>query len=256
MHRQYTLPFLPFTQIELTCEWCSSTFLVSRRYGHRRYCSFAHYTVARRDQSERTLQARAWAKVDRNGPLPDRRPELGPCWLWTAARNGHGYGHLGLNGDVVAAHRVTWESVNGPIPDGLELDHLCRNRACVRPDHLEPVTSAENLRRGDQPSSIVARTGMPRCGHPLTPENTMMEGAKRRCRQCRRDGWRRRYVAHPRPALRGEEQPSARLTEADVREIRDLYAQGVGPTALGKTYGVTKENIRAIVKRRTWKHLL
>jgi hypothetical protein len=259
MPSQYTpgpLPFMPFLQVELTCEWCSDRFLVIKSRGHRRYCSFRCYTAARRDQSERTLHARAWAMVDRNGPLPERRPELGPCWLWTGARTSiDGYGHLGLNGDVVQAHRVTWESVNGPIPKGLELDHLCRTRSCVRPDHLEPVTTRENLRRGDSPAAIVVRTRICRRGHPMTPENTRRPPGGAGCKRCHADRYRARYVPKPRAPRLGEATANAKLTEDDVREIRELSAAGVPGAELGRTYGVTREAIYAVVKRRVWAHV-
>ena len=71
-----------------------------------------------------------------------------PCWLWIGGQNGHGYGQVNRDGRLWQAHRWYWEQEHGPVPEGLELDHLCRNRACVRPDHLEPVTRTENTRRG------------------------------------------------------------------------------------------------------------
>jgi hypothetical protein len=86
--------------------------------------------------------------TDKNGPIPAHRPELGPCWEWTSARTPSGYARVKRQGRDSQAHRVAYEVHVGPIPDGLELDHLCRNRGCVRPDHLEPVTHAENMRRG------------------------------------------------------------------------------------------------------------
>jgi len=75
-----------------------------------------------------------------------------PCWVWQRAKGSRdGYGRKGVGRRVLLAHRVYFERVRGPIPKGLQLDHLCRVRACVNPDHLEPVTSKTNVRRGSGP---------------------------------------------------------------------------------------------------------
>lgn len=74
--------------------------------------------------------------------------ESSGCWLWQLKKDKHGYGYKGINGKHLRAHRYIYERHKGKIPEGLQLDHLCRNHSCVNPDHLEPVTVAENNRRG------------------------------------------------------------------------------------------------------------
>ena len=114
------------------------------------------------------------------------------CWLWRGCLDPAGYGALGgrRRGRTTMrhyAHRLAYEHFVGPIPEGLELDHLCRTRSCCNPAHLEPVTHAENMRRG----ALAQRTHCP-SGHEYTPENTSVINyprgmQQRRCKRCARD---------------------------------------------------------------------
>jgi hypothetical protein len=111
------------------------------------------------------------------------------CWLWIAKCNNRGYGMFGLDRRMQTAHRVAYELWVGPIPDGLEIDHLCGVRHCVNPAHLEAVTHRENLLRGSGFAAInAAKTHCPR-GHEYTPENTYTNpnpNGGRICRTCKR----------------------------------------------------------------------
>jgi hypothetical protein len=87
-------------------------------------------------------------KIDFSGPVPAKHPELGPCWIWRGAKTGNGvYGRTGHEGKRVSPHHVLYELVQGPIPEGLEADHLCEVEACCHPAHIEPVTHTENQHR-------------------------------------------------------------------------------------------------------------
>ena len=107
------------------------------------------------------------------------------CWEWGGARNG-GYGSFWLNPVTVLAHKFAYEEQYGPVPDGLELDHLCRNRLCVRPTHLEAVTHRENVVRGVNPAATHAALTHCPSGHAYDEENTHVSGRGwRYCRPCR-----------------------------------------------------------------------
>lgn len=96
----------------------------------------------------RPLADRFWEKVDRDGPVPPHRPELGPCWIWTAGVGiSNGYGRINRGGDIGPeyTHRISWELNVGPIPDGMHVLHKCDVRRCVRPDHLFLGTNDDNV---------------------------------------------------------------------------------------------------------------
>lgn len=104
------------------------------------------------------------------------------CWLWAGKIGPRGYGYVGSNRR--AAHRVSFEEHVGPIAEGLVIDHLCRNKLCVNPAHLEPVTPKENTLRGSGPSAMnILKTHCPK-GHEYSAENTFLRSRGRDCRTC------------------------------------------------------------------------
>ncbi len=126
-----------------------------------------------------------WARVNKAGPVPPRCPERGPCWLWTGSVAKGGYGRFAFAGKYVAAHRFSYEEEKGPVAAGLDLDHLCHVRLCVRPSHLEPVTKAVNALRGTSAEERRMRTHCPQ-GHPYDEANTSVRRGRRNCKTCHR----------------------------------------------------------------------
>ena len=110
------------------------------------------------------------------------------CWLWLHYVNASGYGYWTklINGRRHLAHRVMYESRYGKIPTNLQLDHLCRNRRCVNPDHLEPVTARENILRGVGLAAKNAAKKICKRGHKLSGRNIYNCRGARHCRSCRR----------------------------------------------------------------------
>ena len=126
-----------------------------------------------------------------------RIPESG-CWLWGKSLTELGYGRIAVNGKAMKAHRVSFQALIGEIPEGKELDHLCRVRSCVNPDHLEPVTHRENVLRGAAPSYRKNRSHCPK-GHELTEQNRYTApslGNKYLCRACKNQRKRAWEAAH------------------------------------------------------------
>lgn len=117
----------------------------------------------------------------------------GRCWLWNGYTDEAGYGCARWSGKVVKVHRAVYEELVERVPDGLELDHLCRVRNCYNPAHLEPVIHAENVRRGDAGKFWAAKTACPK-GHPYSPSNTLINGRGFRvCLTCKRAARRAYY---------------------------------------------------------------
>lgn len=145
---------------------------------------------------------RFWAKVDKNGPAPTHRPDLGPCWLWQASKFKGGYGQQWWSDKNNYAHRVAWRLTHGAFPSAdLELDHLCRVRHCVNPSHLEPVSKMENVKRttfltAANPRNRLGERETCAKGHRYDENDNLRWAVKgqvryRTCRTCRNDVARR-----------------------------------------------------------------
>lgn len=154
----------------------------------------AHYNRARRTGEK-------WPRARRREPHAENPFPMSPmalarfmskvavvndCWVWTATKNHGGYGMFTLE-KLRLAHRVSYMHHIGPIKQDAQLDHLCRNRACVNPSHLEPVTHLVNWERGYSPSRLNRLKTHCDRGHEFTPENTAPNGHpdRRRCRECK-----------------------------------------------------------------------
>lgn len=128
--------------------------------------------------------------------LLDKTEQREGCWVWTATLDRHGYGTFWL-GRNVGAHRASLLLHGIELPAGMDVDHLCRNPACVNPSHLEVVTRRTNILRGAAPTALTFQMNRCKRGHEFTPENTRIQGGdptKRQCRTCLNDSRRARYA--------------------------------------------------------------
>jgi len=129
----------------------------------------------RNPRKPRDPQERFWEKVDKSGP----------CWLWTGYLQPLGYARFRVGEKMIAVHRFAYETLVGPVPPGLDLDHLCRVRNGVNPAHLEPVTERENVLRGGMPNGALAKRTHCGRGHLFDEANTYFRpDGGRRCRKC------------------------------------------------------------------------
>ena len=172
---------------ETPCEACRKGRNAERRARER---------VKPKPRKPDTTPRRFWGKVTGD--------DFTTCWEWTAYRDQNGYGRFNIGGRAGSthmAHRVAYELLIGPVPNGLELDHLCRNRACVNPWHLDPVTHLVNSRRGIAGQVNAERQrAITHCpeGHPYDGQNTTLRSSgARRCKTCSRQDHQRRYQQNP-----------------------------------------------------------
>lgn len=159
--------------------------LCRKHYG--RFLKHGDPTVTGRPDLGKTLEQRFWEKV-REGVPSESAPQLGNCWEWAAGLS-CGYGQFvvmrGHRGYPMRAHRVAYELLIGPIPEGLDLDHLCRHPSCVNPFHLDPVPGKVNTARGNWPSAVNRRKTHCIRGHEFDNDNTYRPPrGNRQCRRC------------------------------------------------------------------------
>ena len=130
------------------------------------------------------MQVKEWSQKSRANPIGYVICENG-CWEWVAGLDSDGYGHLTIGGRSLKAHRYTFERDRGPIPDGLTLDHLCRNRKCCNPAHLEAVSHRVNILRGEGIPAMNSQKTQCLSGHTLVPCPRLRSGRiRRRCPTC------------------------------------------------------------------------
>lgn len=174
--------------------------------------------------------AKFWTKVEKSDG----------CWLWQGARIPEGYGQAVFDGRVQGAHRIAYQLLVGPIPAGLQLDHLCRTPQCVNPAHLEPVTGRENvLRTPNAPTAINARKTHCDRGHELVRRNS----SGRSCVECPR------LTRHGRRIAAGLRVRVA-FTADQITAIRNAIASGVPSSAIAPGFGVSPRTIERVARGR------
>jgi len=231
-----------------TCPECGASFKaypseIAR--GWDKYCSFVCFNEARK---KRPPEERFWPRVDTSGG-PDA------CWPWMGSVSHNGYGRFWLNGRNVPAQRFAWECVNGPMPDGMLGLHTCDNPPCCNPKHVFPGTNLDNMTDRDAKGRQASgdRSGMRT--HPEKRTRGDIHWTRSR------PDLHAKYIAgdnnpsHRRPESRprGEKHYAAKLTQAQVDEMRELKAMGQWTNvALAARYGVSAVLIGLIVRNLAW----
>lgn len=174
---------------EKSCAYCGKSLERKRypsalesyqRFLQRKFCDAA---CMGREFNQRLIDPnlRFWAKVD-----PHMRRGLASCWEWMGIRDQDGYGIFTIRYKAFKAHRYAFEQIVGDIPSGLQIDHLCRNRGCVNPYHMELVDTRTNVLRGFGISAQNARKTHCKRGHELAGANLVWSQGTRQCRECGR----------------------------------------------------------------------
>src|SRR6478752_1366392 len=206
MPRQYT------PGVERICQRCGRAFSVMASRAARGYGRYCDWTC----RFGGSIPARLLARTNKNGPVPAHRSEYGQCWPWTGTMEANGYGRIIIRGTRWRASRLAWVVRSGlAIPDGIDVLHVCDNRACVRND--------------DAGVYVVRGVPLPRFGHlflGVDADNRADAQAKGRVATGDRSGAR----LHRERMLRGEQHPRAKLTEMQVRTILDALRMQPAPS--------------------------